>query len=259
MWRIFKSYTLNKVIAGVALAVFIAGLCLLHGATGSYAVYYNASGRRLPIYSVQTDKKQVAISFDCAWGTEKTDALLEHMEFYGVKCTFFMTQFWVEKNPDYVKKIHDAGHEIGTHSATHSYMSKMTEEEIVSELESSSKAIEDITGERVILFRPPYGDYDDKLIKTCEKGGFYPIQWDVDSLDWKDLSAAEISKRIISRAKEGSIILCHNNALNTADALPHIFADMQGRGYEFVKISDLIYKDNYTVDHTGRQWLNENS
>jgi len=170
-----------------------------------------------------------------------------------------MTQFWVEKNPDYVKKIHDAGHEIGTHSATHSYMSKMTEEEIVSELESSSRAIEAITGERVILFRPPYGDYDDKLIKTCEKGGFYPIQWDVDSLDWKDLSAAEISKRIISRAKEGSIILCHNNALNTADALPHIFADMQGRGYEFVKISDLIYKDNYTVDHTGRQWLNENS
>jgi peptidoglycan/xylan/chitin deacetylase (PgdA/CDA1 family) len=138
-------------------------------------------------------------------------------------------------------------------------MSKMSEAEIKGELESSSRAIESITGERVTLFRPPYGDYDDTLIKTCEKGGFYPIQWDVDSLDWKDVTASDIAMRIISRVKSGSIILCHNNAENTLEALPHVFADLQGRGYEFVKISELIYKQNYTVDGNGRQLPCENT
>ncbi len=234
--------------------IFIA--CMIFGNTGAYAVYYNATMRKLPIYSVETEEKKIAISFDCAWGVEKTDGLLDCMEEYGVKCTFFMTQFWAEKYPDYVKKIYDAGHDLGTHSATHSYMSKLTESEIKKELETSSSAIEKVTGEKVILFRPPYGDYNDKLIEMCEKGGFYPIQWDVDSLDWKDVTAKDIAMRVINKTKNGSIILCHNNAENTLDALPHIFADLMGRGYKFVKISDLIYKENYTVDHSGRQKLN---
>ena len=234
----------------------ILSACIVFSHTGAYAVYYNATTRKLPIYSVETQEKKIAISFDCAWGVEKTDGLLDCMAEYGVKCTFFMTQFWAEKYPDYVKKIYDAGHDLGTHSATHSYMSKLTESEIEKELETSSAAIEKVTGKKVILFRPPYGDYNDRLIEMCEKGGFYPIQWDVDSLDWKDVTANDIAMRIINKTKNGSIILCHNNAENTLDALPHIFANLMGRGYEFVKISDLIYKENYTVDHSGRQRLN---
>lgn len=248
----------KKAIAFAMLAVLIAGLCLATRYTGAYAVYYNAPARKLPIYSVERGDKKISISFDCAWGAEKTDGLLGVMEEYGVKCTFFMTEFWAEKYPEYVKKIYDAGHEIGTHSATHSYMSKLTEEEIVKELSTSSAAIEGITGEKVILFRPPYGDYNDRLIKTCEKEGYYPIQWDVDSLDWKDVTASDIAMRIINKTRAGSIILCHNNAEHTLEALPHIFADLQGRGYEFVKISELIYRENYTVDNSGRQIAAEN-
>ena len=164
-----------------------------------------------------------------------------------------MTQFWVEKNPDYVKKIFDRGHEIGTHSRTHPYMSKMNKSEIESELKTSKGAIENITGARVELFRPPYGDYDDLLVSTAREMGLYTIQWSVDSLDWKDLSAGDIATRILKKATSGSIILCHNNGLHTAESLPLIFSALQEKGFVFEPIGTLIYKDGYTVDHNGMQ------
>lgn len=208
--------------------------------------------RSLPIYSVDTTEKKVAISFDCAWGVEYTEKLLEIMEKNDVKCTFFAVQFWVEKYPEYVEKIITAGHEMGTHSRTHSYMSKLSKADIQDELTTSSKAIERITGQKVTLFRPPYGDYNNLLIDTCNEMKLYPIQWDVDSLDWKNLSATEIAMRVINGVKNGSIILCHNNGLHTAEALPLIFSTLKNRGYQFVPIGELIYKDNYYIDATGK-------
>ncbi len=212
-----------------------------------------SSKRSLPIYSVETEEKKIAISFDCAWGVDYTDKLLDIMEKNGVRCTFFAVQFWVEKYPEYAEKIVGAGHELGTHSRTHPYMSKLSKAQILDELETSSKAIERLTGQRVTLFRPPYGDYNDLLIDTCKEKGLYPVQWDVDSLDWKNLSGTEIAMRIINGTKNGSIILCHNNGLHTAEALPLIFSTLQNRGYEFVPIGELIYKENYSIDHNGRQ------
>ena len=212
--------------------------------------------RELPIYSVQMEEKKIAISFDCAWGVDYTEKLLEIMEKNDVVCTFFAVEFWVEKYPSYAKKIVEAGHELGTHSRTQSYMSKLSIEEIRSELQTSSSAIERITGQKPTLFRPPYGDYDNDLIHTCYEEKLYPIQWDVDSLDWKNLSASEIALRVVNGAKPGSIILCHNNGLHTAEALPMIFSTLKNRGFTFVKISELIYKENYVIDHNGRQHIN---
>ena len=209
--------------------------------------------KNLPIYGVERSDKHISISFDCAWGNEYTDQLLAVMKEYNVKCTFFAVSFWVEKYPDEVKKIIDAGHEIGTHSKSHSYMSKQSENEIIEELEYSIKAIELASGTKVQLFRPPYGDYDNLLIDCAQKLGLYTIQWSVDSLDWKNLSGNEIAMRVISKVKSGSIILCHNNGLHTAESLPLIFADLQAKGYTFVKISDLIYKDGYKIANDGTQ------
>ena len=215
-----------------------------------------AANRSLPIYSVETEEKKIAISFDCAWGVDFTDTLLDVMAKNDVRCTFFAVQFWVEKYPEYVEKIVAAGHEIGTHSRTHPYMSKLSETQIRDELTTSSAAIEKLTGQKVTLFRPPYGDYNNLLIDTCKDMGLYPIQWDVDSLDWKNLSATEIAMRIINGAKNGSIILCHNNGLHTAEALPLIFSTLKNRGFTFVPIGELIYRENYTIDHNGRQHQN---
>lgn len=209
--------------------------------------------KRLPIYRVEREDKKIAISFDCAWGNEYTQKLLDEMKLYDVKCTFFMVSFWAEKYEEDVKKIIEAGHEVATHSKTHSYMSKQSASIIDEELKYSIEVIQKISGTKVSLFRPPYGDYNNLLIERAENFGLYTIQWDVDSLDWKNLSANEIALRVISKVQNGSIILCHNNGLHTAESLPLIFADLKAKGYEFVKISDLIYKENYKMANDGTQ------
>jgi len=221
--------------------------------TGAYAVFYGNTPRLVPIYSVEREEKVCAITFDCAWGTEYTDAILSALKNSSVRATFFMVEFWAEKYPGFVKKIDESGCEIGTHSSTHSYMSKLNAEGIKSELSTSSQAIKDVTGKEVELFRPPYGEYDDELIKTASELGYYTIQWDVDSLDWRDLSASDISMRVINSVKSGSIILMHNNGLHTAEAVPIILETLKNRGYTFVPIGELIYRENYTIDNTGRQ------
>lgn len=250
----FGVLRLRKTILYCAAAAVIAALVLALRLTGAYAVYTGGTVRDLPVYSVEREDKKIAISFDCAWGTDYTDKLLEVLGREQVHATFFMVEFWAEKYPDFVKKIDEAGHEIGTHSATHSYMSKFSEEQIRAELASSSEAIETVTGKRPELFRAPYGDYNDRLIRTAREEGFYTIQWDVDSLDWKNLSANDIAMRVISRVQSGSIILCHNNGAHTAEALPIILDTLKNKGYEFVPIGQLIYRDNFTVDANGRQF-----
>lgn len=220
-------------------------------APAAYAAF--AKKRVLPIYSVEREDKTIAISFDCAWGAEHTDELLKIMDEQNVKCTFFMVQFWAEKYPDYVKKIAAAGHEIGTHSRTHPKMSELTKEQIQSELKTSCETIENVTGKKVDLFRPPFGDYNDLLVETAKEMGLYTIQWDVDSLDWKNLSGQEIALRVVNGVKSGSIILCHNNGLHTADALPVILSTLKNKGYKFVPIGELIYRENYSMRSDGRQ------
>lgn len=242
----------NIVFAALAL-VLVTILSVSVYYTGAYAVYYGSTPRLVPIYSVEREDKVVSISFDCAWGTEYTDDILKALKVSDVRATWFMVEFWTEKYEDFVKKISEAGHEIGTHSSTHSYMSKQNAEEIKLELSSSAEAIEKVTEKKVELFRPPYGDYDDELIKTASELGYYTIQWDVDSLDWKDLSAADIAMRVINGVKNGSIILMHNNGLHTAEAVPIILETLKNRGYSFVPIGELIYKENYTIDGSGRQ------
>ena len=255
MIHVFK---LKNIILVTLATVLLTVLCISVYFTGAYAVFYGNSTRLIPIYSVEREDKVISISFDCAWGVDYTDEILSALEKGGVKATWFMVEFWTEKYGDYVKKINSAGHEIGTHSSTHSYMSKQNAEEIKLELSTSSEAIESITGKKVELFRPPYGDYDDELIKTASELGYFSIQWDVDSLDWKDLSATDIATRVIEGAKSGSIILMHNNGLHTAEAVPIIIQTLKSRGYTFVPIGELIYRENYFIDGTGRQTLIQN-
>ncbi len=243
----------NKIIKSIILVLaFLVVISFLFG-TNVSTVFFGGNLKKLPIYSVETSEKKIAISFDCAWGVDYTDKLLETMEKENVKCTFFMVEFWTRKYPDYVKKISEYGHEIGTHSSTHPYMSKLSKENIIKELTSSCKAIEEITNKKVEVFRPPYGDYDDLLIDTAKLLNLYTIQWSVDSLDWKDLSKNEIKKRVLERVKNGSIVLFHNQGLHTYEALPEIISELKEKGFEFVKIGDLIYKDNYKMAVDGTQ------
>ncbi len=252
----FAVLTKKKILAIFSLVLVGILSSVILTKTGAYKVFFGYAVRELPIYRVERADNKIAISFDCAWGTDYTDKLLEIMEKEQVKCTFFAVEFWTKKNPEYIKKISEFGHEIGTHSATHPYMSKLDKETIIRELTSSANEIEKITGKKVELFRAPYGDYNDRLIKTAREMNLFTIQWDVDSLDWKDLSSKQICDRVIKKVKSGSIVLFHNQGLHTAEALPMIISELKAKGYEFVKISDLIYHENYQMRTDGSQVQN---
>ncbi|MBQ8649246.1 MAG: polysaccharide deacetylase family protein, partial [Clostridia bacterium] len=121
-------------------------------------------------------------------------------------------------------------------------------------IENCNKKIEAVTGTCPTLFRPPYGDYDNAVVESVQGMNMYTIQWSVDSLDWKDNATADsICKRVTSKVKNGSIVLFHNDADHTPEALPTILKTLKGEGYEFVFISDLILKENYEIKHDGTQ------
>lgn len=245
------------------IALAFAGLFVLSATTWLphfVSVSGTAGERELPIYCVETEKPQISISFDAAWGNEDTQTLLDILAAHQVKATFFMTGEWVESYPEDVKKIYEAGHDLGNHSQNHKYMSKLSDEEKTQELMSVHQKVKELTGYDMFLFRPPYGDYDSAVVANARQNGYYPIQWNIDSLDWKDHGADAIIKKITEHKNlsNGSIILCHNGAKYTKDALDTVITTLQDKGYEFVPISQLIYKDHYHMDHEGRQIPDEN-
>lgn len=215
----------------------------------------SAAGRELPIYCVQTEEPKIALTFDAAWGNDDTKKIMEILKKHDVKVTFFMTGGWVESYPDDVKMILAEGHDLGNHSQNHKNMSQISDSEKEKELMSVHDKVKELTGYDMFLFRPPYGDYDSKLIRVARKCNYYAIQWDVDSLDWKDYGAESIIKTVTQNKHlgNGSIILCHNGAKYTAEALDTLITTLKDAGYEFVPLSELIYRDRYHMDHEGRQ------
>ena len=212
------------------------------------------SERLLPIYCVETGDKKVALTFDAAWGADDTDTLISCLQKYNAPATFFAVGDWVDKYPDEVKKLAEAGNDVMNHSATHPYMTSLSESGMKEQLKICNDKIAAITGKTPTLFRCPYGDYDNKVISTVESVGMKTIQWDVDSLDWKDSSTVEsIVTRVTGKVKPGSIVLFHNDADHTPEALPIILEKLTADGYTFVKAADLIYYDNYEILHDGMQ------
>jgi len=239
--------------ACAVMAFLVAAAVLFVSETPGF-VGAAARTRQLPIYSVQRDQKMVSLSFDAAWGNEDTGELIEILGRYGVKATFFVVGDWVSKYPESVKALHDAGHEVMNHSDDHAHFNRLSASEIAANISACNDKVEAVTGVRPTLFRPPYGEYDDHVIEAVRAMGMEPIQWDVDSLDWKDLSASEITARVTGKVGAGSIVLFHNAAKHTPEALAGIIEYLLAEGYTIVPISELVIDGEYTIDHTGRQF-----
>ena len=246
----------NRILLIMVLTLALSGS--FRYVSGYVKVSSNVNGRELPIYSVETPEKKVALSFDAAWGDEDTQRILDILKKHDIHVTFFMTGGWVENYPDDVKAIQAAGHDLGNHSENHKNMSQLTDEEQKSEIMAVHDKVKELTGADMNLFRPPYGDYNDSLILNAKECGYYVIQWDVDSLDWKDYGAENIIDTVLNNKdlKNGSIILCHNGAKYTADALDQLITGLKDKGYQIVPVSELIYKEDYHMDVSGRQMKN---
>ncbi len=244
----------GRKIMGI-MSIILAIVVMIGLVTGQYVSTAYVS-KKLPIYSVQTDEKKVAITFDAAWSNQDTDELIRILKKHSAVATFFIVGDWAEKYPESVKAFYDAGHTIANHSDTHKAFSKCSREEIKEEIVNCNKKLGDITGEKITLLRAPSGDYTDESLEVANSLNMYTIQWDCDSLDYTKLSVEEIVDRVIKGTKNGSIVLFHNGVDNTAEALDLCLTELSKQGYSFVSVNDLIYKDNYYLDHTGRQHRN---
>jgi len=236
-----------------AVALLLAVAAIFWFVNDPAIVGVSATTRLLPIYCVKRDGKMVSLTFDAAWGNEDTQTLIDILSKYHVKATFFLVGQWVDKYPESVKALSDAGEEIGNHSNDHAHFSSLSSGEIVSNINACSDKIEAVTGKRPTLFRAPYGEYDDNVIASVNSIGMHTIQWNTDSLDWKGLSADEIIRRVTKNVVPGSIILFHNAAEHTPEALPTIIEYLIREGYTIVPVSELLLTGDYTIDHTGCQ------
>lgn len=228
----------RSTLSAIALVFAVIGIFWVVNTPALVGV--SASKRSLPVYCVQRDDKTVAVSFDAAWGNEDTQMLIDILDQYGVNATFFVVGDWVDKYPESVRALADAGNEVMNHSTSHAHFSKLSHNEIVRDVNLCSDKIEQITGVRPTLFRCPYGEYDDHVIQAVNSLGMTAVQWDVDSLDWKGISAEEIQRRVLDRVQPGSIVLFHNAAENTPEALPGILESLIANGYRIVPISQLL-------------------
>ncbi|HBE9438021.1 TPA: polysaccharide deacetylase family protein [Clostridioides difficile] len=221
-----------------------------------YGIKYICSksdNSKMPIYKVDTNEKKIALSFDVAWGTDNMDDILKILDKHNVKATFFLVGSWVDDNEEIVKAIDEKGHEIGNHSNTHANLKEISKEDITKEIETTSEKIYNITGKKTNLFRPPFGDVNNKAMGICSDLGYKVIKWDVDSIDWKELGPNHVIEKVIKESRPGSIVLFHANINDVDNYLDTIISRLKKDGYSLVKISDLLYKDNYVVDSNGVQ------
>lgn len=228
-------------------------LFLLIGFSG-YVVHTSAPvTRELPIYSVETDKKQVALGINCAWDDKDIDSFISILDAHHVKATFFLVGNWCRQYPDAVKKLAQAGMELGSHSNTHPDMAKLSREEIERELHDGGRRIGEITGQVPRLFRAPSGSYNDLVVSTARALGWEVIQWNCDTIDWKGGEADELLRNAMKNLENGSIFLLHVGAKHTLEALPQLLDLLEEKGYSIVTVGELIYPQPYTIDHQGRQ------
>ncbi len=207
----------------------------------------------LPIYNVQTEENAVSLTMNCAWNADDIDSILDTLNKYNIKITFFIVGDWADKYPEAVKKINENGHEIGNHSNTHPHINKLNIDKNCEEITKCSEKLKNITGKEVNLYRCPYGEYNNTVINAANSLNYYPIQWSLDTLDYTGLTGNEMWNRLDRKLKKGDIILMHNGTKHTADSLELLIKNIQSKGFEIKKVSDIIYKDNYKINENGTQ------
>ena len=210
--------------------------------------------RALPVYAVGREDSEIALTIDAAWDADKTPFILDTLDKFNVKATFFLCGVWVKQYPEYVKEISKRGHEIGNHSLTHPHMSRLDAIAIQMELSDLDDMLEELTGKRSTLFRAPYGEYNDTVIRAAHEAGYEVIQWSRDTVDWKkDRSAQTILDGVLKKLQSGDIILCHNNGFKIETYLPVLLETAQQKGFRFVTVSELLLSGETSIDNNGIQ------
>ncbi len=210
--------------------------------------------RLRPIHSVNTDSNDIAITFNAVWGSDNTYEILDILDKYNIKATFFVTGYWANDNKDELIEIKNRGHEIGNHTDNHTHGTQLSAEKNIEEMIGVHDKVKNIVGVNIELYRPPFGEYNNTVIKTAEELGYYPILWNIDSNDWMEKGVQyEVSTVLNNKnLKAGSIILFHLGSKYTQFSLDEILKQLINE-YEIVTVGELIYEENYFINDDGVQ------
>ena len=252
----FLVFNKEKIQTYIVSVLTVATLIIVASVGNMKTISTSATTKLLPIYNVKTNEKKVAFTMNCAWNADDIDNILETLKNNDVKITFFVVGTWVDKYPEAVKKINEAGHEIASHSNTHPHVNNLSAEKNLEEIKLSVSKIEKITGQKTNIYRAPYGEYNDTVIQIAQENGFFTIQWNLDTLDYEGITGEEMWNRIKDKLEKGSIILSHNGTKHTADSLDMLIKNIKSSGFEITTISNLIYKENYRIESNGTQISN---
>ena len=256
MFYVFNKQKIYTYLVSVITVVILFCIAGTLGEKNETIPTASVNNKLLPIYNVQTDTNNVALTMNCAWNADDIDQILEVLKQNNAKITFFLVGDWIDKFPEAEKKIYEDGHEIASHSNTHPHVNNLTYEENIEEIEKSNEKIEKITGQRTQIYRAPYGEYNNTVIQAAQDKGYYTIQWSLDTLDYTGLTGDEMWNRIQDKIKAGDIILTHNGTKHTADSLDMLIKNIKQKGFEIVTVSNLIYTENYTINNNGTQIKN---
>jgi polysaccharide deacetylase family sporulation protein PdaB len=232
---------LKRIFLMVLASIFASGI--VYAERNNMQVFLPLESTPEAIYSVKTDKKQIALTFDISWGEERTGPILDILEQKGVKkVTFFLSSPWSESHPDLVKRMVKMGYEIGSHGHRHDNYSQYDEEQIRTQIRKADYILTQLIGKKPNLIRYPNGDFDKRVLRIADQMNYKSIQWDTDSLDWMNPGKEKIIQRVIKKAHPGDIILMHasDSCRQTHEALPVIIDQLREKEYEFVTVSELI-------------------
>lgn len=224
------------------------------------SVMTGSAAKEMPIYSVETPVRAVALTFNAAYSDAGVADILATLERRGITASFFLCGQFVNNHPGLVKQIFAAGHDVGNHGDTHAHVASLSLAQNKKEIGDMHKKVNDLLGFSMTFFRPPYGEYNNTVMAAAKDLGYTSIQWDVDSLDWKkDLSAWQVISRVLDNKKlrNGSIVLFHTDGQHTPAVLDKIIDGLIGKGFQFMPVSELVHKNGYYLDIEGRQRLNE--
>lgn len=244
---------LRKILLALGMFSLLIVVCIGGDFIVSDVIETSSSNRLLPIYSVEREDKMVALTFDCAWGADDIPDIINTLNKNNVKAAFFVVGDFIEKYPEAVELMHKNGMDIGNHSDSHAHVNNLSYEANIEDMKKCNEKIKSRTGEEVKLYRGPYGEYNNTVINAAEKLNMKVIQWDVDTLDYTGKTADEMCERIKKKIKNGSIILMHNDTKYTASGLQQVIDEVKELGYEIVPVSEMIYYENYKINHEGRQ------
>lgn len=234
--KIFISVISNVVLSSLVALIFV--VCFFTGTKNKTTQIANSEYKGT-IYAGDKTSKNVSLMINVYWGNEALVKMLDILDKYNVKTTFFIGGTWARDNPELLKKIHAKGHEIASHGFNHKEHGKLSYTDNLAEIQKCHEIVKDILGVTMELFAPPGGSYNENTVKSATFLGYKTIMWTRDTIDWRDHNSSLIYNRAVTNMQGGDLILMHPTD-NTAEALTNIICYAQNHGFNIVPVSKTL-------------------